>query len=413
MSRNGGKRPGSTGTTTAIDDLRTKTATCMGPAVMHTNTTLKENALKKAARPLLLTSFLCLTLLCVGCTRSPRGPIDLKALRNSGDNWSVRQDTLPDGGVIRLHHDKWLMYFLHWRPLTEERKQLSAEYVRNLMLDFWGSETPLTLGQNVEEMEIAGHQAYFVDGTTSDRAVHSRFIVWNCPETKRQLIADCNINLKKGTPPELLELQREITLSVSCHGAANVQKNPLLNRLYASRMFNISFRTPETWKTEEYWDSAWFPNGMTPTNGTLWTLLTDSEKYVELRWENRQSEISTGLFNRFVERIESDSVVSETTLRITDIKIRGTVANDECIIGHGNFRYNLRTGDRELTKPFRFSAFLWNHGDKTYFLLAGMASIQEFWGISPNLAPTDETFNRFVQEEVLANTRVFDRRYIE
>jgi hypothetical protein len=145
---------------------------------------------------------------------------------------------------------------------------------------------------------------------------------------------------------------------------------------------------------------------MTPTNGTLWTLLTDSEKYVELRWENKRSELSTGLFNRFIERIESHSVVSETTLRITDIKVRGTIANEACIVGHGNFKYSLRAGDREETKPFRFSAFLWNRGEKTYFLLAGMISLQQFWGISPNLSPTDETFNRYVREEVLANTRV-------
>jgi hypothetical protein len=70
----------------------------------------------------------------------------LEGLRSSGDDWTVKQDTLPDGGIIRLHHDKWLMYFVHWRPLTEERKELSAKYVRNLML-------------NVHRMELPGDQA--------------------------------------------------------------------------------------------------------------------------------------------------------------------------------------------------------------------------------------------------------------
>ncbi|MGB2804053.1 MAG: hypothetical protein WBD64_04050 [Candidatus Zixiibacteriota bacterium] len=369
--------------------------------------------MKKGSRSAFLASVLVACLLSGYCARTSRELIDLEGLRSSGDDRTVRQDTLPDGGVIRLHHDKWLMYFLHWRPLTEERKGLSAEYVRNLMLNFWGPNMPFTLSESVGEMEVAGHRAYSVDGTIYDGAIKSRFIVWNCPETKRQLIADCNINVGKGTSPELLELQNDITLSVSCHGAANVQKHPGLNQLYVSKMFNLSFRTPETWRTEEYWDSGWYPSGMTPTNGTLWTLLTDSEKYVELRWENKRSELSTGLFNRFIERIESDSVVSGTTLRITDIKLRGTIAKKECIVGHGNFKYNLRAGDREEIKPFRFSAFLWNRGEKTYFLLAGMISLQQFWGISPNLSPTDETFNRFVQDEVLANTRVFDKEFIK
>lgn len=308
-----------------------------------------------------------------------------------------------------MHHDKWLMYFVHWRPLTEEREQLSSEYVRNLMLNFWGPNMPFTLSENVGEMEVAAHRAYSVDGTIYEGAIKSRFIVWNCPETKRQLIADCNINVGKGTSPELLELQNDITLSVSCHGTANVQKHPMLNHLYLSKMYNLSFRTPESWRTSEYWDSERYPNGMTPTNGTLWTLLTDSDKYVELRWTNRRSELSTGLFNQFVAQIESDSVVSGTALRITDIKIRGMVAREECIIGHGNFSYNIRAGDREITKPFRFRAFLWTRGQKTYFLVAGMASLEEFWGISIDLSPTDETFNRFIQDEVLANTRVFDK----
>lgn len=361
----------------------------------------------------LLTLILTLVLLLTHCATDTDEPIDLKALRSSGDDWTVKRDTLPDGGIISLHHDKWLMYFMHWRPLTEEREQLSSEYVRNLMPNFWGSDMPATLSENVGEMEVAGHRAYSVDGTIYDGAIKSRFIVWNCPETKRQLTADCNIDVGRGTPPELLELQTNITLSVSCHGAANVQKHPMLNHLYVSKMFDLSFRTPEDWRTEEYWDSGWYPNGMTPTNGTLWTLLTDSEKYVELRWNNQRSELSTGLFNRFIERIESDSVASKTTLGITDIRIRGTVAREECIIGHGNFRFNLRTGDREETKPFRFRAFLWNRHDKTYFLLAGMASLQQFWGISPNLSPTDETFNRFIRDEVLANTRVFDKKCLE
>jgi hypothetical protein len=128
---------------------------------------------------------------------------------------------------------------------------------------------------------------------------------------------------------------------------------------------------------------------MTPTNGTLWTLLTDSEKYIELRWDNKRSELSTGLFNQFIAQIESDSIVSESALRITDIKIRGTVSREECIIGHGNFKYNLKTGDREVTKPFRFRAFLWTRGQKTYFLVAGMASLKEFWGIEHSSGHAD------------------------
>jgi len=361
----------------------------------------------------LLVPLLLISLLLNRCSRSPEEPIDLEAFRTSGDDWVVRQDTLPNGGILRLHHDKWLMYFVHWRPLTEEKEELSTEYVRNLMLNFWGPDMPFTLSEDVGEIEVAGHKAYSVDGTIYQGAIKSRFIVWNCPETKRQLIADCNINVGKGTPLELFELQNDITLSMSCHGTANVHKHPLLNHHYVSQMYNLSFRTPENWRTHEYSDHEWFPNGMTPTDGTLWTLLTDSEKYIELRWYNKTSHISPELFNQFVAEVESDSVVSKTTLRIKDIQVRERIAKNECIIGDGKFVFDLRAGERQVTKSFRFRAFLWNRAERTYFLLAGMATLEEFWGIPVDLSPTDETFNKFMHDEVLANTRVFEREYLK
>lgn len=53
----------------------------------------------------LLTLILTLVLLLTHCATDTDEPIDLKSLRNSGDDWTVRQDTLPDGSVIRLHHE--------------------------------------------------------------------------------------------------------------------------------------------------------------------------------------------------------------------------------------------------------------------------------------------------------------------
>jgi len=42
-----------------------------------------------------------------------------------------------------------------------------------------------------------------------------------------------------------------------------------------------------------------------------------------------------------------------------------------------------------------------------------MATLEEFWGIPVDLSPTDETFNKFMHDEVLANTRVFEREYLK
>ncbi len=369
--------------------------------------------MKKFTSSVLLSCVLVICLFSFYCGKSPKEPIDLEAFRASGNDWTVRQDTVPDGGIIRLHHDKWLMYFVHWRPLTKEKENLSWEYVRNLMLNFWGENMPFTLEDTVGEMEVAGHKAYFVDGTIDEGAIQSRFIVWNCPETERQFIADCNVNLRRGTPPELFDLQNDITLSVSCHGTASVQKHPLLTQAYESRLYGLSFLIPENWRTSEYLDTDWFPDGLNRTNGTLWTLLTDSEKYIELRWDDRKKEISLQLFGQYVGQIERDSVVSKAISRIRDTRVKGIVERKGCMVGHGSFEYSLSAGGREVRKPFMFRAFLWNRGDRTYFLLASIVSLDEFWGLPVDLTPSDEIFDRFVRDEVLANTRVVDKRCLK
>jgi hypothetical protein len=359
----------------------------------------------------LLASCVAALLLSAYCTRVPQEPIDLEGLRSTGDDWTLFQDTLPDGGSIRLHQDKWLMYFLHWRPLTNEKEDISVEYARNLMLSFWGPEMPFTLTENAGEMQIAGHNAYFVEGTIYEGAVKTRFIVWNCPETKRQFIADCNINVRRGTPQALLDLQDRITSSVSCHGQVNVQRDTLLTKKFESEKFNLSFWIPENWRTSEFYDDEWFPQGLSDTNGTLWTLLTDSEKYAELRWKDEKKEISEALFRNYTEEIEKDSLVTKATLKLINFKVERIESRNGYFVGEGRFDYYLRAGGQELTKPFRFRAFLWKAYNKTYFLLASMVSLQEFWNMPVDLSPTDETFNRFVRDEVLANTRVFDKDY--
>lgn len=348
------------------------------------------------------------------CKLKVQEPVDLEGLRKTGDDWTlVKQDSLPDRGSIRLHQDKWLMYFLHWRPLTQEKEEVSIEYVRNLMLSFWGPSMPFTLSENYGEVEVAGHRAFFVEGTIYEGMIHTRFIVWNCPKTKRQFIADCNINVRRGTLQQLLDIQKEITLSVSCHLQAKTPKHPLLTKKFVSEKYHLSFYIPENWRAHDYNDAGWFPQGMTDTNGTLWTLLTDSEKYVELRWENRKKKISEELFKEYIQQIEGDSVVLKATLKIINFDVERIQVRKGYLVGEGRLEYNLKAAGQEITKPFIFKAFLWNNDKKTYFLLASMVSLQEFWKMPVDLSPTNETFNRFVRDEVLANTKIFDKEYID
>ncbi|MFB0515143.1 MAG: hypothetical protein ACETWG_00885 [Candidatus Neomarinimicrobiota bacterium] len=353
-----------------------------------------------------------ITSLLIGCAGKLEEPIDLEGLRSSGDDWTVlRQDTLADGGALKLHHDKWLMYFLHWRPLTTDREEVTSEYVRRLMLSFWGPDMPFTLSDTTGQLRVAGHQAYSVDGTIYEGRIHSRFIVWNCPRTHRQFISDCNINVGRGTAPELLDLQQDITLTIACHGQPTSYEHPRLTQEYVSEAYNLSFSIPANWRTNAYYDEKWFPEGLTATNGSLWTLLTDSEKYVELLWDKAPTALSENLFHQYLQRIESDSVVARVTSRLVDLEVDSISAREGYLLGTGSFGWQLQSADRQLTRPFLFKAFLWNYRDTTYFLLASMVSLQEFWQIPVDLKPTTAVFNDFLHAELLPNVRAFDKRY--
>ena len=257
----------------------------------------------------LISSVICLLFCFAFCfSISHKKPLeeylDIKGLCQGGDDWKVIHENVdPNGGSIKLFQDKWLMYFLHWRPLTKDKEILSIGYVKRLMLSFWGPNMPFTLSEKGGELEIAGHKAYYMDGTIYDGMIHSKFIVWNYPETKRQFIADCNINVRKGTPEKLLALQEKISHTIACHYGVKGKDFPSLKQKYTNEKYEISFALPENWRTDDYSPYEWFPEGMSRERGSLWTLLTDSEKYVEIIWELKQKEISRDLFLEYVRRL--------------------------------------------------------------------------------------------------------------
>jgi rhodanese-related sulfurtransferase len=333
--------------------------------------------------------------------------IDVAGLDRSGHQWrTVYQQIGRDAGHARLGQSKWLMYFLHWRPLTDAGRTLTVDYIRNHMLNFWGQAMNFELSDTDGEMEVCGHRAVFTEGTVMGGAVRTRFIVWNCLETNRQFTADCNINIKRKTPAELLELQRTITGTVRCHeGVPHGDEPACLPQVYASEEWNVSFHIPSTWRTADYESEEWFPQGMSAQNGSLWTLVTDSVKRVELVWERSAEPLSAGTFERFMDACAAPYSRENVTSRITSRDIGGIEEREGMWRGEGTYELRLTvegTG-RTAVYPFRFEGLLWKDGPETYFLLISLVQIGEFWNIPVDLSPYDETFERYVREEVFPN----------
>jgi len=351
------------------------------------------------------------------CSNDDDKFVDLAGLRRSGDNWHVVQlDTLCCGVHTKLSSDKWLMYFLHWRPLTEEKNTLSLEYAQKYLLNFWGPNMPFTLDGEAGETMVAGHPAYFVNATFRDTLVRTRFIVWNCPETQRQFVGDCNINLIKKTPEPLLELQSAITSTISCHGQARDHDVPLLNQKYQSDKYHLSLWIPENWHTSEYQSNRWFPDGLTPTNGTLWTLLTDSKKYIDTMWSMFKKEISTGTFEEFIGRLKNKRYIyDDVQYRMENIEVESYTEKKDYLVGDGHYilgsTMNVDGKEYEDSESFRFRAFLWLRDKKTYFMMASLLSREQVWDQPVDLSPSDDVFRRFVKQEVLPNIKLFKGDY--
>jgi len=337
--------------------------------------------------------------------------INLSGLRQEGPDWRVIfQELGADKGHLRLSQSKWLMYFLHWRPLTEANKTISIAYVRNHLLNFWGQAMNFKLMDIDGEMEICGHKAYFTEGSFGNGAVYTRFIVWNCPETNRQFTADCNINLQRKTPRELLDLQRTITQTVCCQKDAPSPEVPAgLSQRYHSDKWNVSFFIPFSWLTTDFVSKEWFPLGMTALSGSLWTLLTDSLKRLELVWESHQGALSVDVFKHFMEECTAPFTFENVTSQIANWDMNSFQERSGIWTGEGTYEYHQKAQNQEAVSSFRCKGFLWKDNGTAYFLLASLIQVKEFWNIPNDLSPSDETFDRFIKGQVLPNIKIIPR----
>lgn len=338
--------------------------------------------------------------------------IDKSGLAKDGEVWAIiSQSVKPDTGCIVMHNSKWLMYFLHWRPLSKENMDLTSGYVGNHLLNFWGAAMNFVLTGVEGETEICGHQALFAEGSFGNGAVHTRFIVWNCPQTNRQFTADCNINLKRKTPKKFLELQYLITQTACCHKGTKSMVVEQLPQKYEYKEWDVSFSIPENWRTNVYPDSTWFPNGPTKENGSLWTLLTNSGKHLELHWNKTTTEISSDLFQKFLKTISGcpSSIVDSSF--VTDVKLNSLIKNNGYLLGNGNYYLKLFYKGNEISGEYKFQALLWQKEQQRYFLLVSLMRITEFWNRKIDLTPSEETLTKYLNEEIIPNIIVFDKKF--
>ena len=187
-------------------------------------------------------------------------------------------------GELTFSDNKWLMYLIHWGPPQVPR--ITPDYVKKRMLDMWGVKFELSGKEGLTT--VAGHEAVWVEAFGTNHAFYTRFIVWNCAQSKRELIADTNYNLTLKTPEADFEDEARSAGTVRCHEGDPSVSSEELGAVWNAPQHGISFRYPERWF---FFDSPFyvpFPeyDGVRDRrHGSVLGLCSDQNVRITLKWE--------------------------------------------------------------------------------------------------------------------------------
>lgn len=357
----------------------------------------------------------CILFLSYACNSGNRRPLINYSNYSTIDGWEINIiDSTSNHGNVKIQNKIWLMHFLHWWPLTKDNEELSISYAKNMLANLWGMEFKMNgvVGENI----VNGHKAFYAEGIYNN-IVKTRFIVWNCPESGRQFLSDCNINIALNTPNELFDLQiNNITQSVCCHDSTNKNSNPILPNQINYDEEELSFKLPSNWRSGLYLvDSnsnsklpGYYKEGITNKRGVIWNLISDSEKEINLIWEKNIGQLSEDKFKLDLYNFFRDTSYStQDTFKIrsffSEIKLNKTniYSNFYEIDGEYNVTTDLVNYMPIDTSKYCFSAFCWTDKDVDFMIIASMVAYDNIWGVSIDLKPTKAQFRKFINDNVL------------
>jgi hypothetical protein len=200
--------------------------------------------------------------------------------------WQWKEEDIKgtkEQGEITFSDTKWLMYLIHWGPI--QVPEITIDYVKNRMLKMWGVQFEFTGKEG--RTKISGHEAVWVEAYGTNKIFYTRFIIWNCPESGREFIADTNYNLQVKTPEEDFETEFRSAKTVRCHEVAHSESFSDLTKIIESRDYGFSFCIPDRWFMFESSYYVPFPQYEGIRNdkmGSLLGLCSDQNISVTLKW---------------------------------------------------------------------------------------------------------------------------------
>ena len=101
------------------------------------------------------------------------------------------------------------------------------------------------------------------------------------------------------------------------------------------------------------------------------------------------------------------TVDEKVKTRYDKLGVKSIKESNNLVVGEITVVFNQEFKGQNYSETYISRAFLWNNHGKTYFLLTGVVCLDEVWKRPIDLSPSQETFNNFIESEILPNIRPF------
>jgi hypothetical protein len=317
--------------------------------------------------------------------------------------WQWRdEDTkgTQEKGEITFADAKWLMYLIHWGPIQVE--EISVDYVKDRMLKMWGVPFEFTGKQG--RTKIAGHDAAWAEAYGTNKTFYTRFIIWNCPQSGREFIADTNYNIRAKTPEEDFETEMRSARTVKCHPGAQTEHFPDLTNRFESEKFGFSFSYPERWfmfDSPFYVPFPEYEGVRSHKMGSLLGLCSDRAIKVTLKWaqidESQDEEQVMGIQQKLMESLINEIKSYQDVEDIQNYGMESFTVNDKKITriwGACQFKEPENENERQFfTRKGIYQVAQWNLEKKKLTVI--LTTKQYKYG------PTVSSPERYILDEFL------------
>ncbi|MDH4198690.1 MAG: hypothetical protein OEW05_14840, partial [Candidatus Aminicenantes bacterium] len=252
--------------------------------------------------------------------------------------------------------------------------------------------------------------AAWAEAYGTNRSFYTRFIIWNCPESGREFIADTNYNIRVKTPAEDFEDETRAARTILCHEGARVEKSPGLGKSFVSAGYGFSFSYPERWFIFDSPFYVPFPDYEGVRDGRLGSILglpSDQNLEVTLKWlplTMEKEQMTMGVDERIQARLAGEI---QAVPGIISFRQQGfehfTVAGRKVyrIWGGYTARAPLETKGSALTVEGIFQAASWNIESKAKTLVVLLKTA--VFDYQSNLStPTRDAQDRVLRDFVSA-----------